>query len=283
MAAAAATIGARRGRQRGQAIVVEQELQRKAAENQMKKQQKEMAQSILEAWQCAARLFHKKGGKADCIERGELMSLLRAWGDFMKMKELVHKLTDTFDKDDNKAIDLEELQDILESTHKGPVKKEVTDWVMREADVSRNGTLNHLELARALLAFELLCKGEPHMRKDLSEGIHDGESGERLRKVMGIKQLGKFLKSSCPSAMNSHSPAAEYKDAHIAGLLRRSIRLLELGIKPIFIFDGEAPMMKSHVLQQREKNRAKSRELLEEAQAMGDQEAMKRYGARPNC
>ncbi|CAK9068141.1 unnamed protein product [Durusdinium trenchii] len=130
---------------------------------------------------------------------------------------------------------------------------------------------------------------------------------------MGIKQLGKFLKSSCPSAMNSHSPAAEYKDqtvaidvscclyqcitamgdtprgvqpgseldtSHIAGLLRRSIRLLELGIKPIFIFDGEAPMMKSHVLQQREKNRAKSRELLEEAQAMGDQEAMKRYGAR---
>ncbi|CAK9067910.1 unnamed protein product [Durusdinium trenchii] len=133
---------------------------------------------------------------------------------------------------------------------------------------------------------------------------------------MGIKQLGKFLKSSCPSAMNSHSPAAEYKDqtvaidvscclyqcitamgdtprgvqpgseldtSHIAGLLRRSIRLLELGIKPIFIFDGEAPMMKSHVLQQREKNRAKSRELLEEAQAMGDQEAMKRYGARIWC
>lgn len=36
------------------------------------------------------------------------------------------------------------LEDILESTHKGPVKKEVTDWVMREADVSRNGTLSVL-------------------------------------------------------------------------------------------------------------------------------------------
>lgn len=38
------------------------------------------------------------------------------------------------------------------------MKPEVTQWVMRQSDVSGNGTLNSLELARALLAFELLCK-----------------------------------------------------------------------------------------------------------------------------
>lgn len=130
---------------------------------------------------------------------------------------------------------------------------------------------------------------------------------------MGIKQLGKFLKSSCASAMSHHSCASEYKEAvvaidvspclyqcmtamgdtppgvqpgsdldtsHIVGLFRRSVRLLELGIKPIFVFDGEAPEMKSHVLQQRAKNRARSKELLEEAQAVGDEDAVKRYGAR---
>jgi len=130
---------------------------------------------------------------------------------------------------------------------------------------------------------------------------------------MGIKQLGKFLKSNCPSAMSHHSCASDYKEAqvaidvspclyqcmtamgdtppgvqpgseldtsHIVGLFRRSVRLLELGIKPIFVFDGEAPEMKSHVLQQRAKHRARSKELLEEAQAVGDEEAMKRYGAR---
>eukprot|EP00435_Cladocopium_sp_Y103_P054704 s899_g17.t2 len=135
----------------------------------------------------------------------------------------------------------------------------------------------------------------------------------RLREAMGIKQLGKFLKSSCASAMSHHSCASEYKEAvvaidvspclyqcmtamgdtppgvqpgseldtsHIVGLFRRSVRLLELGIKPIFVFDGEAPEMKSHVLQQRAKNRARSKELLEEAQAVGDEDAMKRYGAR---
>eukprot|EP00434_Breviolum_minutum_P006075 symbB.v1.2.005353.t1/scaffold301.1/size235092/5 len=127
---------------------------------------------------------------------------------------------------------------------------------------------------------------------------------------MGIKQLGKFLKSNCPSAMSHHSCASDYKEAqvaidvspclyqcmtamgdtppgvqpgseldtsHIVGLFRRSVRLLELGIKPIFVFDGEAPEMKSH---QRAKHRARSKELLEEAQAVGDEEAMKRYGAR---
>lgn len=33
----------------------------------------------------------------------------------------------------------------------------------------------------------------------------------RLREAMGIKQLGKFLKSSCASAMSHHSCASEYK------------------------------------------------------------------------
>jgi hypothetical protein len=33
-------------------------------------------------------------------------------------------------------------QDLLEATHKGPVKREVTEWVMRESDLSGNGLLS---------------------------------------------------------------------------------------------------------------------------------------------
>ena len=33
-------------------------------------------------------------------------------------------------------------QDLLEATHKGPVKPEVTQWVMRESDISGNGLLS---------------------------------------------------------------------------------------------------------------------------------------------
>lgn len=131
---------------------------------------------------------------------------------------------------------------------------------------------------------------------------------------MGIKQLGKFLKSTAPSVMDSHHCASEYKDmtvaidaspclyqcmtamgdtplgvtpgseadtSHVLGFLRRTVRLLELGIRPIFVFDGEAPeMKKSHALTYREKLRARSREQLEEAKATGDEEAVRRHAAR---
>ncbi|CAJ1397591.1 unnamed protein product [Effrenium voratum] len=215
--AAAAAVGARRGRNRGQLLVVEQELSRKAKENDAKRQQNEVAQSILDKYDADKngtlspkelkamladyslhrfkaevrptaedlvflfRLFDNGGkaggGKADgVIDRSEILSILGAWGDFMKQKEIVQNLSSKFDKDDNHAIDEEELQAILDATNKSPVKPEITKWVMREADVSGNGTLNDLELARALCAFELLSKGEPNLRKDLQQGVQVDEN-----------------------------------------------------------------------------------------------------------
>ena len=50
----------------------------------------------------------------------------------------------TFDKDENNAIDVDELQEILEATHKGSVKPEVTQWVMGQSDLNGNGTLSRL-------------------------------------------------------------------------------------------------------------------------------------------
>eukprot|EP00933_Yihiella_yeosuensis_P014857 TRINITY_DN13142_c0_g1_i1.p1 TRINITY_DN13142_c0_g1~~TRINITY_DN13142_c0_g1_i1.p1 ORF type:complete len:479 (-),score=118.83 TRINITY_DN13142_c0_g1_i1:194-1630(-) len=131
---------------------------------------------------------------------------------------------------------------------------------------------------------------------------------------MGIKGLSKFLKKVAPAAMDNHKCADEYKDftiaidaspclyqcmtamgdcpqgvtpgsdadtSHVLGFLRRTVRLLELGMKPVFIFDGEAPdMKKSHVLTQREKMRARSREQLEDAKAAGDEDAIRRCAAR---
>lgn len=56
----------------------------------------------------------------------------------------VQKLVHTFDKDENNAIDVDELQEILEATHKGSVKPEVTQWVMGQSDLNGNGTLSRL-------------------------------------------------------------------------------------------------------------------------------------------
>mmetsp|Transcript_60191 Transcript_60191/g.140673 ORF Transcript_60191/g.140673 Transcript_60191/m.140673 type:complete len:223 (-) Transcript_60191:69-737(-) len=203
--AAAAAVGARRGRHTGALIKAERELERRAAENELKRQQKEVANSILEKYDSDKsgalspkelkrmladysqhrfkmeaqptaedliflfRLFDTKPDGQ--IDRDEVMGIVGAWGEFMKQKQLVQKLAEKFDKDADNQIDLTELQDILDATNRKPVNPEVTQWVMREADVSGNGTLNHLELARALCTFELLIKGEPGLRKDLLAGV----------------------------------------------------------------------------------------------------------------
>ena len=44
---------------------------------------------------------------------------------------------------------------------------------------------------------------------------------------------------------------------HLQGLLSRTCRLLKAGIRPVFVFDGEAPVAKGAVLQKRNEARAK--------------------------
>lgn len=41
-----------------------------------------------------------------------------------------------------------------------------------------------------------------------------------------------------------HSNAAHHLRSHLQGMLSRTIRLLEAGVKPVFVFDGKPPAMK---------------------------------------
>ncbi len=56
--------------------------------------------------------------------------------------------------------------------------------------------------------------------------------------------------------------------SHLSGLFYRTINLLEQGIKPIFVFDGEKPQFKSETVEQRSKQKEEAekkwKELLEE-------------------
>jgi len=84
-----------------------------------------------------------------------------AWGEFLSKKDLVSHLHKTYDASKSGNIDVQELQDILDVTKdelENPVAEvpsEVTQWVFQQADITRNGVLSELELARALCAFEL--------------------------------------------------------------------------------------------------------------------------------
>lgn len=58
--------------------------------------------------------------------------------------------------------------------------------------------------------------------------------------------------------------------SHLSGLFYRSINLLEAGIKPVFIFDGQPPALKRETIEQRIAERKMAEEAWKEALAEGD-------------
>ena len=69
--------------------------------------------------------------------------------------------------------------------------------------------------------------------------------------------------------------------SHLTGMLYRTIRMLEAGIKPVFVFDGKAPTMKSGELAKRkERQKAAEAELTKLQQEGGSAEDIERQEKR---
>ena len=65
--------------------------------------------------------------------------------------------------------------------------------------------------------------------------------------------------------------------SHLSGLLYRTASLVEAGIKPVFVFDGKPPEMKTGTLNRRKEIRESSKEKWENAKAEGNLEAAYKY------
>nr|XP_009861628.1 flap endonuclease 1 [Ciona intestinalis] len=68
--------------------------------------------------------------------------------------------------------------------------------------------------------------------------------------------------------------------SHIAGLFYRTIRLLGNGIKPVFVFDGKPPQMKSGELAKRAERREQAEKELAKAQESGEAADVEKYSRR---
>eukprot|EP00403_Amphidinium_massartii_P027502 CAMPEP_0178403806 /NCGR_PEP_ID=MMETSP0689_2-20121128/17559_1 /TAXON_ID=160604 /ORGANISM="Amphidinium massartii, Strain CS-259" /LENGTH=441 /DNA_ID=CAMNT_0020024773 /DNA_START=1 /DNA_END=1322 /DNA_ORIENTATION=+ len=64
--------------------------------------------------------------------------------------------------------------------------------------------------------------------------------------------------------------------SHIVGFLSRTIRLMEAGIKPVYVFDGKPPELKLGELQARRERREEAEKRLQEAREAGDDEEVLR-------
>ena len=68
--------------------------------------------------------------------------------------------------------------------------------------------------------------------------------------------------------------------SHLAGLFYRTIRLLDNGIKPVFVFDGKPPQMKSGELAKRAERREEAEKQLAKAQEAGEADDIDKYSRR---
>jgi len=68
--------------------------------------------------------------------------------------------------------------------------------------------------------------------------------------------------------------------SHLMGLFYRTIRMLDNGIKPVYVFDGKPPQLKSGELAKRTERREEAQKQLTEAQQAGDQENIDKFSRR---
>ncbi|XP_065064849.1 flap endonuclease 1-like [Rhopilema esculentum] len=129
---------------------------------------------------------------------------------------------------------------------------------------------------------------------------------------MGIHQLSKLLGDNAPSAMKENeiknyfgrkiaidASMSIYQfliavradgsqltneqgetTSHLMGMFYRTIRMVDNGIKPLYVFDGKPPEMKSGELAKRSERRAEAQKQLEAANETGDAETVEKFSRR---
>ena len=68
--------------------------------------------------------------------------------------------------------------------------------------------------------------------------------------------------------------------SHLQGMFTRTIRLLDAGIKPVYVFDGKPPEAKAGELKKRQEKRAEAVAGLEKAQEAGNVEEIEKMAKR---
>ncbi|KAK3914696.1 Flap endonuclease 1 [Frankliniella fusca] len=68
--------------------------------------------------------------------------------------------------------------------------------------------------------------------------------------------------------------------SHLMGTFYRTIRLVENGIKPVYVFDGKPPEMKSGELNKRAERREEAQKALQQAEEAGDAENIDKFNRR---
>ncbi|KAK5115493.1 Elongation of fatty acids protein 2 [Meristemomyces frigidus] len=129
---------------------------------------------------------------------------------------------------------------------------------------------------------------------------------------MGIKNLTQVIKENCPDAIKEGEIKNQFgrkvaidasmslysflvavrsggeqlmtdtgeTTSHIMGLFYRSLRIIDNGIKPLYVFDGQPPKLKSGELAKRFQRKSEAQEAQEEAKETGTAEDVEKFSRR---
>jgi flap endonuclease-1 len=112
---------------------------------------------------------------------------------------------------------------------------------------------------------------------------------EQIKNYFGRKiaidasmSLYQFLIAVRPDDLNQYTLTNEAGEqtSHLQGVFYRTVRMLDNGLKPVFVFDGRPPTLKSGELARRRKKRVSAKEELSEAKEEGDKEAIAKLNKR---
>ncbi|MCL4335020.1 MAG: flap endonuclease-1 [Candidatus Thermoplasmatota archaeon] len=70
--------------------------------------------------------------------------------------------------------------------------------------------------------------------------------------------------------------------SHLSGLFYRTVSMIQIGIKPVYVFDGKPSSLKSRTLEERKMVREKNKIELEKAIESGDAEKIRSFSSRIN-
>merc|ERR1719266_2779771 len=68
--------------------------------------------------------------------------------------------------------------------------------------------------------------------------------------------------------------------SHLMGMFYRTIRMVDNGIKPVYVFDGKPPTMKAGELEKRKEKRDEAQAALEKAKEEGNMEEVDKQNRR---
>lgn len=193
MAAAAAIVGARKGRERAQSILREKRARQVTELETLARKKQHISEQIMSMFdksksggidraevspmleQCSLEVYGKEvQPSADDIEflfrlcckspnaeikRGEVLQVIDAWKEMINSKEAVSRALQSHDDDGSGTINSSELLSLLnevkDQDHIQVIPPEVLDWIFSKADVSGTGVLTGMEIARAYCAYDM--------------------------------------------------------------------------------------------------------------------------------